>query len=407
MRACQTVGRVTKSERSHIDELRGASRLAIEATRGITALVEKMHVTIASGPAVLGAPLAVPVRLATGAVYASIQGITRLVGSGLDAALAQLAPLAKASAPGLPREAMLAVVNGVLGDYLHDTGNPLAIDMQLRHAGTSLELAGLRAALPAATAKLVVLIHGSCMSDGQFRRGDHDHGAALARDLGYTPIYLRYNSGRHISTNGRELAALLDELVAAWPVAVDELVLVGHSMGGLVARSACHVAGTLEHVWPARLRALITLGSPHHGAPLERGGHWIDQLLELSPYSAPLGALGRIRSAGVTDLRFGNVLDEHWQGRDRFAPGADPRSPCPLPDGVRCHAIAGTLSAELGPQLLGDGLVPVDSALGVHPRPELCLAFPETGTSIALATGHLDLLGAAGVYATIRDWLAR
>ena len=170
------------------------------------------------------------------------------------------------------------------------------------------------------------------MADSQFTRAGHDHGAALARDLGYTPLYLLYNSGLHISTNGHAFAAILEQLVASWPVAVDELVLLGHSMGGLVARSACLVAGEHGHTWQNRLQALITLGTPHHGAPLERGGNWIDLLLDLSPYTAPLGALGRIRSAGVTDLRYGNVLDEHWQGRDRFAHGPDVRVPTALPD---------------------------------------------------------------------------
>ncbi len=398
---------MTKKARSHIDELRGATRLAVEATRAVTGLVEKMHVTIASGPTILGQPFAAPARMATAAVYASIQGITRLVGVSLDAALAQLAPLVKASGPSDQRDVVLAVVNGVLGDYLHETANPLAIEMELRYAGRAVELApdALRAAIPNATSKILVLVHGSCMTDAQFTRGGHDHGAALARDLGYTPLYLRYNSGLHISTNGRAFAAMLEQLVAAWPLAVDELVLLGHSMGGLVARGACHVATEQGHTWQKHLRVLITLGTPHHGAPLERGGNWIDRLLDLSPYTAPLGALGRIRSAGVTDLRFGNVLDEHWDRRDRFAHGPDARSPCPLPDGVSCYAIAGTLSTKMGPRLRSDGLVPVDSALGIHASPVLSLAFPEAQRSISLCTGHLDLLSAPTVYATIRDWL--
>ncbi len=399
---------MTKKARSHIDELRGATRLAVEATRAVTAIVEKMHVTIASGPAVLGQPLSAPARLATRPVYASIHGITRLVGSSLDAALAQLAPLVKTSTSGEQRDILLAVVNGVLGDYLQATANPLAIEMELRYGGRAVELApdAVRAAIPDATSKIVVLVHGSCMTDAQFTRGGHDHGAALARDLGYTPLYVRYNSGLHVSTNGHALGAILEQLVAAWPVAVDELVLLGHSMGGLVARSACHVARADGQTWQTRLRALITLGTPHHGAPLERGGNWIHRLLDLSRYTAPLGALGRIRSAGVTDLRFGNVLDEHWHRRDRFAHGPDPRCPCPLPDGVRCYAIAGTLSTEMGPRLRGDGMVPVDSALGTHASPALCLDFPETQRSIALGTGHIDLLNAPSVYATIRAWLA-
>lgn len=398
---------MTKHVRSHTEDLRGASRLAIEATRGVTALVEQMHVTLASGPAILGQPLAGPARLATSVIYSTIRGVTQLVGAGIDRALAQLAPLLGASTPGPEREVVLAVVNGVLGDYLSETSNPLAIEMRLRVGGQPLELSteALRARLPDAGKKLVILLHGSCMTDLQWTRNGHDHGAALARDLGYTPLYLHYNSGLHISTNGRAFAAMLEQLVAAWPVEVDELVLLGHSMGGLVARSACHVAAAAGHTWPAHLRALITLGAPHHGAPMEVGGSWIDLLLGISRYSAPLGRLGRIRSAGVTDLRFGNVLDEHWQGRDRFAHGSDQRSPLALPTEVRCYAIAGSLSTAPGGRLRGDGMVSVASALGTHASRELTLAFPEAHRSIALGTGHIDLLGSPAVYATIRSWL--
>jgi pimeloyl-ACP methyl ester carboxylesterase len=386
---------VTKQTRKHVDDLRGAGRLAVQATLGVTDLVEAMHRNIASGPV-------------AGLVYGSIRGVTQLVGAGIDLALAQLAPLLGESAPGPEREAVLAALNGVLGDYLSETDNPLAIQMRLRHGGHALELQrqALGAALPHATGKLLVLVHGSCMSDGHWSRLGHDHGAALARDLGYTPVYLLYNSGLHTSTNGRALAALLERLVAEWPAPLDELVVVAHSMGGLVARSACHHGEADRHAWRRKLRKLICLGTPHHGAPLERGGSWVDCLLGASRYSAPLARLGQIRSAGVTDLRFGNVLDEHWMGRDRFAHGADPRSQLKLPDGVACYAIAATTASQAGARLPGDGLVPVDSALGRHEKPQLTLGFPEAHQWIGFGMGHLDLLSRAEVYATIRRWLS-
>ncbi|HEY0191962.1 MAG TPA: hypothetical protein VGC42_12670 [Kofleriaceae bacterium] len=390
--------------RSHVEDLRGASRLAVEATRGVTALVEAMHQVIASGPASLGAPLAGPARAATGLAYGAVRGVASLVGAGIDLALGQLGPLFGAGTPGAERDAVLAVLNGVLGDYLHETGNPLATEMRLRPEGTP-------------GGKLLVLVHGSSMTDRHWLQGGHDHGAALARDLGYTPIYVQYNSGLHISTNGRVLADQLEQLVAGWPVPIDELVLLCHSMGGLVARSACHAGAA--HAWRARLRALITLGSPHHGAPLERAGNWVDVLLGVSRYSAPLARLGKIRSAGVTDLRFGNVLDEHWHARDRFELRADDRTPLPLPAGVRCFAVAASLSPAPAPtpreapaspapaaRLRGDGLVPVDSALGVHATPALTLGFPDAHRSIAYATGHVQLLGSATVYDTLRTWLS-
>jgi pimeloyl-ACP methyl ester carboxylesterase len=404
--------RTTKTARTPVDDLRAATRLGVEATRGVTDLVEAMHHDIGGGPSVLGRPLEGPTRLLTGPVYGGIRGVTRLVGAGIDVALSQLArllaPLLAEGSPGLEREAVVAVLNGVLGDHLAKTGNPLAIEMRLRHGGHPLELErhALRLALPQATRKLVVLVHGSCRNDRQWTRQGHDHGAALARDLGFTPVYLHYNSGLHISANGREFAALLERLVAAWPTPLDELVIVAHSMGGLVARSACHFGEAAGHAWRPKLRKLVCLGSPHHGAPLERGGHWIDLFLGASRYSAPLARLGKIRSAGVTDMRFGNVMDEHWAGRDRFGHAGDLRGPLELPEGVQCYAIAATKSRGAGGKLSGDGLVPVDSALGRHAKPELTLGFPETHQWIAYAMGHLDLLSRAEVYEKIRSWLS-
>ena len=400
---------MTKPTRSHVEDLRGASRLAVEATRSVTDLVEAMHRTIGGGPAILGRPLAGPTRLLTGAVYASIRGVTRWVGAGIDRALAELTPLFGEGTRAPEAETVLAVLNGVLGDYLSETGNPLAIEMQLRRDGQPLPLerAALQAQLPSAGPKLLVLVHGSCSDDRRWLRNGHDHGAALARDLGYTPVYLLYNSGLHISTNGQRLAALLEQLVAAWPVPLEEVALLGHSMGGLVARSACHYGAAAGHAWRRQLRTLVCLGSPHHGALLERGGNWIDLLLGVSRYSAPLARLGKIRSAGVTDLRFGNVLDEHWQGRDRFAHGGDVRCPLALPEDVDCYAIAATTSAQPGGRPRGDGLVSIASALGRHARPELTLAFAEANQWIGFGMSHLDLLDRADVYATLRQWLSQ
>ena len=392
-----------------MDDLRGAARLASEAASGIADLVEAMHLGIGGGPDVLGRPLAVPVRLLTRPVYGSIRLGIRLVGTAVDDALALLAPLLADRATSDAREAALAVLNGVLGDHLARSGNPLAIEMRLRSAGRPLDLeaGALRLAFPDATRRLLVLVHGSCANDLQWRRQGHDHGAALARGFGFTPVYLHYNTGLHVSENGRVFAELLEELCAAWPAPLDDLVILAHSMGGLVARSACHLGEAAGHGWRRRLHRLVCLGTPHHGAPLERGGNWIDVLLGVHRYSAPLARLGRIRSAGVTDLRFGNVLDEHWQGRDRFAHGSDLRTPLPLPARVDCYAIAATTDPPgRAARRPTDGLVPVDSALGRHARPELTLAFPEGHRWIAHGMTHLDLLCRPEVYARLGCWLA-
>jgi hypothetical protein len=325
----------------------------------------------------------------------------------LDLLLGALAPWLPQGAPTLRQEALRAAVNGVYGDHLAATDNPLAIPMRLRRGGQPLTLtrAALAAARPAAGGRVLVLVHGLCTNDLQWARHGHDHGAALARDLGYTPLYLHYNSGRHIGENGVEFAGLLEALAAAWPVPLAELTLVGHSMGGLVARSACEAARVAQHAWLGRVRRLVFLGTPHHGALLERLGSWVEAALRVSPYSAPFARLGAARSAGITDLRYGSLTARDGTRPCRTAA----RGALPLPAGIACYAIAATLGAAARPardQLIGDGLVPLDSALGRHRQLERSLAFPPERQWIARRTAHLDLLARAGVYARLRAWLA-
>jgi hypothetical protein len=190
---------------------------------------------------------------------------------------------------------------------------------------------------------------------------------------------------------------------------VESLSILAHSMGGLVARSACHYAQAGAMRWPARLQGLIFVATPHHGAPLERGGNWVDVTLGVSPYTAPLARLGKIRSAGITDLRYGNLVDEDWEGRDPFRGGGDRRRVVPLPEGVPCYGIAGTTGRDagrLGSRLLGDGLVPLASALGRHRDPRRDLGLPEARQWVGSGFGHLELLRRPEVWERIRSWLS-
>lgn len=394
-------------------DLRGAARLVTDATTGLTDLVEALHARIGRLPGLGAPPADGRTRGVSGVVYRSVRGATRLVGGSIDALLGLLEPALADDdrAAGAEREAVVAALNGVLGDYLAATANPLATPMAWRRDGRPLvlERAALSAALPQAGARLLVLIHGLCMNDLQWRRDGHDHGADLAQALGWTPVYLHYNSGLHVSINGRQMARELERLVDQWPRPLERLALLGHSMGGLVARSAVHQATEAGLRWPARLEDLVCLGTPHHGAPLERAGNWIDQLLGAAPYAAPFARLGRLRSAGITDLRHGLLLDEDWVGRDRFARGAASSHPVPLPAGVRCGAVAASLGqqdGDLKARLLGDGLVPLDSALGRHPDPARTLAFAADRQWVCHGTGHLGLLSSAEVAARLRLWLA-
>ena len=394
-------------------DLRGLYRLGVDGSVGLTDLVEAMHHTITSR---IGFDRALPIGRSsgiTGVVYGAVRGGIKGAGHGVDAALRLVERTTRPHHAASPeRDAFVAALNGVFGDHLEHSGNPLAIQMALRSGGVALPLHrdALAQALPAAGRKLLVLLHGLCMNDRQWTRRGHDHGQALAQALGYTPVYLHYNSGRHVSQNGREFAALLQRLRLAWPVPLDELVILGHSMGGLVARSACHHAETQGLGWLSSLRALVFLGTPHHGAPLERGGRRIDQLLGLSPYVAPFARLGKARSAGITDLRFGNLQDADWQSRDRHAQHHDDRQPTPLPAGVASYLLAATTAdvpGRLHHALIGDGLVPLASALGEHSDPRLALQVPADRRHVVCGCGHLDLLCHDEVQPQLQRWLGR
>jgi pimeloyl-ACP methyl ester carboxylesterase len=390
--------------------LRGAVRLAADATIGLTELVEAMHERVARLPGVSSSKPGGRTDGITGLVYKSIRTATQLVGGSVDALLGFITQALESDHDlASDREVIVAVLNGVLGDHLAATGNPLATPMTMRSKGRALNVEGAGPGdyLPDASAH-VLLIHGLCMNDLHWSRQGHDHGQALFRDLGFTPIYLRYNSGLHVSSNGRALAEQLENLVEQWPKSIARLVVVGHSMGGLLARSALHYGAEAGHRWPSRLTDLVFLGTPHHGAPLERAGNWVNALLDATPYAAPFSRLGKIRSAGITDLRHGNLLDGDWTGRDRFAHHSDERQHVPLPGGVRCYALAGSIglqSSGLKQRILGDGLVPLDSALGRHRDSARCLVFRSDRQWTGFGLNHLDLLNDQKVYAQLLRWL--
>jgi pimeloyl-ACP methyl ester carboxylesterase len=397
-------------------DLKAAVQLVTQATTGAIGVAEGVHQAVRNR---LGLPAGLePGRTGglTGQIYQGIRGVTQLVGHGLDSALATLLPMVddptRHPEPSPGREAVLAALNGVLGDRLLETGNPLAQAMELRHAGRRLPLENrplLHQRLGPATPHLIVLLHGLCMNDTQWQRNGHDHGAFLAQALGATPVYLRYNSGLHTSTNGREFARQLEVLVAQWPVPLASITLIGHSMGGLVARAACEEGRQADHRWRPLLRHLVFLGTPHQGAPLERAGHGVDVLLASTPFTAPFTRLGQLRSAGITDLRHGHVRDADWQGRERFGSSADHCEPLPLPEGVACFTVAATLAPQRGllaDRLTGDGLVPLRSALGQHDDPRHRLVFARESQRTVHRTGHLELLSSPVVAEQLRAWLA-
>ena len=384
--------------------MRGATRLAFSAVIGVTRTVEQMHSNIAAGSSPIGDGTNGRTEGISGFVYECIRLAHRGTGFGADQVMS-LVDKMWIRQPTLPQpqwDSVLGVLNGIVGDQLASSENPLAIPMQLRRNGRRVD-PGDRSL----GQKPLILVHGLCMNDRRWSRDGHDHGRELERDLGYSPLYLFYNTGRHISQNGRELSALLEEFVLESSGSDQEITILAHSMGGLVVRSAHEAAAELGHTWPRGLRRIVFLGTPHHGAPLERIGHWIDRKVAGSPYMAPIANLALVRSAGIMDLREGALVDEDWEDTDsEDAVRRLPKS-IALPKGVHCHAIAATLSEQdqnSNHDFLGDGLVPIKSALGQHSDPMRSLNFESTHQWTTTSTSHFELLSDREVYAAIRSW---
>jgi pimeloyl-ACP methyl ester carboxylesterase len=383
-------------------DLRALAQLATDGTLGVTDLVEAMHAGIVK-PLGLAHPKK-PARTTriTGFVYGAVRGTTRVVGSALDLALSL--PSKKTKPSSIERDAMISALNGVIGDRLATTNNELAIDMQFCVGGQAISLSR-RALAPLArrSKKILILVHGLCMNDRQWLREGHDHGAVLAKDLGFTPIYLRYNSGRHVSDNGREFAQQLEALVDVWPNEIDDIAIVAHSMGGLVTRSAFECGKTAKHAWMSRVKRVVFLGTPHQGAPLEQGGHWIDVILAATPFAKPLARIGKVRSVGITDLRHGRLHNASNQAEHAFTKP---------PRGTKFFAIAATTSKsdiDWRSKVIGDGLVPVKSALAMtsdkHVAANDTSAFPPSRRWIAHETNHMALLSDQAVYQKLASWL--
>jgi pimeloyl-ACP methyl ester carboxylesterase len=285
-----------------------------------------------------------------------------------------------------------------------------------RGADVACEAVSLRRAFPHATPRVAVFLHGLAETEEWWRRRSapsagedrRPFGVRLRRDLGMTPVELRYNTGLHVSDNGARLAELLERLVAAWPVPVEDLVLVGHSMGGLVARSACHQAGELGHAWCGALRHVVTLGTPHHGAPLEKAVHATAWLLRAVPESRFVADILDMRSAGIRDLGYGNLREDDWRDADAAALLRDGRIPVPLHPGCSHTFITATVTRDprhpLG-WLVGDLLVRSESA-GGRCRERTIPVPPESVVHLGGLT-HFDLLDHPLVYERLREVLAR
>jgi hypothetical protein len=178
-------------------------------------------------------------------------------------------------------------------------------------------------------------------------------------------------------------------------------------MGGLVSRSACHQAVERGDAWVGHVRHVISLGSPHMGAPLAQGVHWASAALDALPETRPLASFLRRRSAGIRDLRQGSLVDADWRDRDPDALRAEACQEVPLLDGATHCFVAATVTANPRhpvARLVGDCLVLESSASG-RSRTRRIPFDAERGLVVGGAS-HIALLNHPAVYAQLRDWLA-
>lgn len=407
------------------DEARDMSRLLGVTLAGGTARIHEAHSGVAGRVFRTLGPVAAPVRVVHDAVArASYGGVGRALSGATRAAGHATATVTSGRAlDSIPAARVgLAILNGAHGDIVQREAPALALRMTVRHDGrdVALDPASLRSAFPQATGGIVVFLHGLTETEGAWcfkalrhhGRRDVTYGTLLHEDLGLTPVFVRYSTGLHISDNGRSLDRLLAALVDAWPVPAQDVVLVGHSMGGLVARSALHQAGSGTadgRAWTTLVRDTITLGTPHLGAPLERGVHRLTHTLGRLPETRPLAKVLGARSVGIKDLRRGTLVEADWLDQDLDARTPGRHTHVPLHDGARHFVVAATLTrdpAARAAELLGDLLVPPTSALGDTGGDDR-LAFPPDHVHRLGGVHHFDLLNHPLVYEQIRQWLVR
>lgn len=399
-------------------ETSALTRLALVELGGAVDGIGKIHRALSdhifAGVRLGVGPSVKPIKLVhdtiTDVVYRSVSGSAKAGGGAagylLDAGYTEtIRPSDTLRGAGL-----LAVLQGLRGDALEEERSPLATPMSIRIDGkpVAVEPVALAQAFPAATGRVVVFLHGLMESERAWRLGGRPtYGERLTRDLGATAVEIRFNTGRHISENGASLSQLLAELVRNWPVEVDQLALVGHSMGGLVSRSACHQAALADEFWVRRVHHVVCLGSPHYGAPLEQIVHYASAALQVVPESRPIGRLLRRRSSGIRDLRHGSLVDEDWRDCDADALFAAACREVPLLEGaMHCFVSAGLVASERNPlgRLVGDGLVLTPSASG-RTRSKRIGFREEDGVHVPSAN-HFTLLNNDVVYDHLREWLS-
>lgn len=398
-----------RSPPSQADFLEGLSQLATSSVSGVAELVQEIHREI------FLQYFSLTTRQAnfiwdngiTKRVYNLSQRVMQQYGKGLAISLRGLNryfPVLHEK-PLTPLMHFVAnAVNGVLGDYMLNSHNPLALPMVLYDRYGQLQRGEL-------SGRVIILVHGLCMNHLSWAPGES---SGLGEHILYhqqqaNVLYLNYNTGRRISSNGRSFSNVLEDLIKRNP-RITTIDLIGHSMGGLVSRSALFYGKQSAYNWINYVENLVCIGSPHQGAVLERLGFMFQEKIGKVPFASVLAQLANMRSAGIIDLRHGSVRDDDWEHLDaKIGQMDDCRKPAPLPSRVNTYLIAGTLERESSSsktlEAIGDYLVSVKSALGDHPHPQFRLKVPEDHKAVFYGLNHFEIQHHPRVREQIIAWL--
>ncbi len=380
---------------SNLDDWRGLGDLIAITTDRLATPVEGMHRAIADRWFSLAGPKAEPARRMYDRLAASTYKTIRMGGSAAGASIAVGADMASHRLPlrplwNTPKGSYVqSIFNALWGDKFEDEQSTFRIELGLRDADgapTPSDPSSLDRAFPRPKGRLVVMLHGLGETERCWlQKGNRSLPELLEAD-GFSVLLVRYNTGRPVSDSGLDLANLLEEILHTWPVPVEDLALVGHSIGGLVARSAVATAQAAGHAWVKLTHHLVAIGSPHLGTPIEKAVHLVSEGLDLFRETRPLGSFIGERSAGIKDLRFGPTSADDQTGR------------------IEQHFVAGSVTNKPGhpvAALVGDLVVRVSSATGRGWQRQV------QASDVVVMGGrhHATLVHDVEVHSKIRKWL--
>jgi pimeloyl-ACP methyl ester carboxylesterase len=312
----------------------------------------------------------------------------------------------------------LSAINGAVGDKLENTllgiemnfyENLKPIPLTKKHLSQQFSCKDSSNQLTD-KAKICILIHGLTHNETIWAFDDKsDYGTMLEKDFQYTPFYLRYNTGLHISENGKSLAALIEKLTRNAPTQISEICIIAHSMGGLVTHSACHYAQENQYDWVKKLSKIFLLATPHLGSYLEKFANITTNILAKVPnwHTRMVGKVINLRSSGIKDLRYGYIKDEDWKGHHPDQLLKNTKTATKKLSGVSYYVISGRLTKEemhWVSQLFGDILVDTKSATARSKNVHEFNFLPENHYEFA-STHHFKLSAMPEVYEKINYWI--